>query len=152
MRIGEECGTGTQRHQMMVDTERVHPGPYGPGSPGPGGPRDSRRDFLKTAGASALAAAAPWVIPSSALGRTAPSNRINVGVIGLGTRGIPDMQTFMQNDDVQVGAVSPRVRQVPVERYAELADSIGSTSTGRVVGLFYLSFLSFLLIFCGRIE
>ena len=95
----------TQRNQMMVDTERVHSEPYGLGSPGPGGPRDSRRDFMKTAGASALAAAAPWVIPSSALGRTAPSNRINVGVIGLGTRGIPDMQMFMQNDDVQVVAI-----------------------------------------------
>lgn len=64
-----------------------------------------RRDFLKAAGATALAAGAPLVLPASVFGRTAPSNRINVGVIGLGTRGIPDMQLFMRNDDVQVVAI-----------------------------------------------
>ena len=61
----------------------------------------SRRRFLKTA----VAAAAPMVIPGTVFGAGAPSNRINVGVIGLGTRGIPDMKLFMQHDDVQIRAV-----------------------------------------------
>ncbi len=65
----------------------------------------SRRDFLKTTGSTALAAGAPLVLPSSVFGRLAPSNRINVGVIGLGTRGIPDMGLFMRNDDVQIRAI-----------------------------------------------
>ncbi len=61
----------------------------------------SRRDFLKTS--AALAAA--HIVPASVLGANAPSKRINVGVIGTGTRGLPDMQIFMRNDDVQVVAI-----------------------------------------------
>lgn len=61
----------------------------------------SRRDFLKTSAAFAAA----QIVPASVLGANAPSNRINVGVIGTGTRGIPDMQLFMRNDDVQVVAI-----------------------------------------------
>lgn len=50
----------------------------------------SRRNFLKTAGTAAAALAAPMFIPASALGRdgaTAPSERINMGFIGLGGQG-----------------------------------------------------------------
>ncbi|MCA9230367.1 MAG: Gfo/Idh/MocA family oxidoreductase [Planctomycetales bacterium] len=66
----------------------------------------SRRSFLKSAaGVSATAIAGPVIVPRSVFGANAPSNRITVGVIGLGTRGIPDMQLFMQNDDVQVVAL-----------------------------------------------
>ncbi len=65
-------------------------------------PTSSRRSFLKTA---ALAAGAPMVVPSTIFGQNAPSNRINVAVIGLGTRGIPDMKLFMRHDDVQIRAV-----------------------------------------------
>lgn len=62
----------------------------------------SRRDFLKT---SAVFSAAQ-IVPASVLGANAPSNRINVGIIGTGTRGIPDMQVFMRNADVQIMAIS----------------------------------------------
>lgn len=65
----------------------------------------SRRDFLKAVGSTSVAAGAPVVLPGTVFGRLAPSNRINVGVIGLGTRGIPDMKRFMQNDDVQIRAI-----------------------------------------------
>ena len=60
------------------------------------------REFLKT---SATLGAA-YFVPASVLGANAPSNRINVGIIGTGTRGTPDMQVFMRNDDVQVVAIS----------------------------------------------
>ena len=53
----------------------------------------------------ASAAAAPLVLPQSVFGANAPSNRITIGVIGLGTRGMPDMNLFMKNDDVQVVAL-----------------------------------------------
>lgn len=62
----------------------------------------SRRDFLKTTAAIGAA----HIVPASVLGANAPSNRINVGVIGTGTRGLPDMQVFMRNDDVQIVAIS----------------------------------------------
>jgi predicted dehydrogenase len=52
----------------------------------------SRRDFLKGAAATAAgAAAAPYVVPASALGldgATAPSNRIAYGYVGCGNHGV----------------------------------------------------------------
>ena len=65
--------------------------------------RRTRRDFLRVTAAAAFGA--PWVVPSSVIGAAAPSNRINVGVIGTGNQGTPDMQTFMRFDDVQVKAI-----------------------------------------------
>jgi predicted dehydrogenase len=50
----------------------------------------SRRDFLKKAGLAGAALAAPMIVPSSVLGgdgSTAPSERINMGFIGLGGQG-----------------------------------------------------------------
>ncbi len=55
----------------------------------------SRRDFLKATAAAASAAFASQVLPASVFGANAPSNRINVGVIGTGNRGTPDMAIFM---------------------------------------------------------
>jgi hypothetical protein len=53
--------------------------------------RITRRSFLRrTAGAAAGAAAFPYFVPSSALGRAgavAPSNRIVMGAIGYGWQG-----------------------------------------------------------------
>lgn len=65
----------------------------------------TRRDFLKSTAATAVAVGFPLILPASARGANAPSNRINVGVIGLGTRGTPDMQQFMKHDDVQIRAI-----------------------------------------------
>ena len=54
----------------------------------------SRRQFLRhTAVAGALAF--PYVVPSSAMGnagRVAPSNRIAIGCIGLGTQGTANIR------------------------------------------------------------
>src|SRR4029453_13937377 len=50
--------------------------------------RSSRRRFLATAGsgfaASAVVSGFPSIVPSSVLGGTPPSNRINAGAIGNG--------------------------------------------------------------------
>lgn len=54
---------------------------------------------------ASAALGSPWLVPASVFGANAPSNRINVGVIGTGTRGIPDMRLFMHNGDVQIMAV-----------------------------------------------
>ena len=65
----------------------------------------SRRHFL--AGAGALAAA-PYIIPASALGkagRPAPSQRLNVGFIGYGTMAHDNIGNFLNNDSVQVVSV-----------------------------------------------
>src|SRR3990170_5560790 len=50
--------------------------------------RASRRQFLKVAGggiaASAVVMGFPAIVPASVLGPASPSNRINVGAIGMG--------------------------------------------------------------------
>lgn len=64
--------------------------------------RTSRRTFIKSA---ACAVAAPTVVPRSVFGANAPSNRINVGFIGLGNQSKIDLPAFLENEDVQVLAV-----------------------------------------------
>ena len=65
----------------------------------------SRRNFLKGLGAlSAL----PIILPASALGRThrpAPSDRIQMAFIGMGSMGMYNLRGFIQMPDVQVVAV-----------------------------------------------
>ena len=64
-----------------------------------------RRQFLKIS----LSAAATWnlpnLIPSSVFGQNAPTNRINIGFIGLGNQSTVDLPAFLGNADVQVLAV-----------------------------------------------
>src|SRR5438270_44257 len=64
-----------------------------------------RREFLKTAGSLSLASGFPSLVPGSVFGAYAPSNRINVGFIGLGNQSTLDLPAFLRNDDVQVLAV-----------------------------------------------
>ena len=64
----------------------------------------NRRDFLKAAAASS-ALAAPYFAPASVFGATAPSNRITLGMIGVGNQGFPNMLRFLGHDDCQVVAV-----------------------------------------------
>jgi predicted dehydrogenase len=65
----------------------------------------TRRSFLRTA---AAAAAAPTIIPATALGqdgKPAPSNRIAMGFIGVGGMGMSNLGQFIRNPEVQVVAV-----------------------------------------------
>jgi predicted dehydrogenase len=64
----------------------------------------NRRQFLKTAGAALVL---PTILPSSVFGgdgKTAPSNRINLGVIGMGWQGPSNTKSFLVEDDCQVVA------------------------------------------------
>ena len=66
----------------------------------------SRRSFLKTTGAAALA---PWVVPASALGAdgtTSPGNRVTLGFIGVGFMGQRHhLARFVDYPEAQVLAV-----------------------------------------------
>src|SRR5258705_8283581 len=64
----------------------------------------SRRDFAKSA-AAATALASPYFVPASVFGAAAPSNRINVGCIGIGNQGFPNLLRFLKRKDCQVVAV-----------------------------------------------
>jgi hypothetical protein len=60
----------------------------------------NRRRFIQAAGAAALVARAPWARAA----RTAPSNRITIGVIGWGMIGPENTKAFLGYDDCQVVA------------------------------------------------
>jgi predicted dehydrogenase len=66
-----------------------------------------RRDFLKTTTAAAAVATLPTFIPAAALGREdkpAPSERINLGLIGCGGMGMANLNTCSRYPDVVVTA------------------------------------------------
>jgi predicted dehydrogenase len=67
----------------------------------------SRREFLRTTGtAAAAAAAAPFIVPSRVWGAdTAPNSRINIAHIGVGTQGRGLMSGFLGKSECQVVAV-----------------------------------------------
>jgi len=69
----------------------------------------TRRAFLKkTASVAGTAAAFPYIVASSALGKSravAASNRIVMGCIGMGNRGTANMREFMGRKEVQLAAV-----------------------------------------------
>lgn len=65
----------------------------------------NRRSFLKRGATAACGlAAAPMIIPASALGRggaVAPSERIVLGGLGIGNRGMHDLRWMLPEKDVQ---------------------------------------------------
>jgi predicted dehydrogenase len=71
--------------------------------------RVNRRGFLKTAaGAAAGAIAIPYIVPSSVFGAdggVVPSNKLHVGMIGVGGQGTWDMRGFLDRPEALVVAV-----------------------------------------------
>ncbi len=62
----------------------------------------SRRRFL---GAAAGAVAFPTIVPSSVFGASAPSGKITMGCIGVGSQGSGNMNGFLNKNDARVLAV-----------------------------------------------
>jgi predicted dehydrogenase len=73
--------------------------------------RVTRRAFLKKTTAAAASLAVPTVFPATAFGRNAPSNRVNLAMIGVGSRGTDVMNGFARNEDVQILAVCDTFRE-----------------------------------------
>ena len=70
-------------------------------------PTPSRRSFVKSGLAGILAAsAAPQFVTSRVLGANAPSRKVTLGFIGVGTHGFGvNLMSFLQQDDCEVLAV-----------------------------------------------
>ncbi|MCA9221304.1 MAG: Gfo/Idh/MocA family oxidoreductase [Planctomycetales bacterium] len=69
----------------------------------------TRRDFLRTAAAATTAASLATVLPSHVLGRdgaVAPSEKITLGVVGIGPRCTYDLKAMLQFADVQCVAIA----------------------------------------------
>ena len=63
--------------------------------------------MLGTIGATGAALGFPSIVPSSVFGANAPSNRITVGMIGVGRQGLKvNLRTMVHMPDVQLVAVS----------------------------------------------
>ena len=74
----------------------------------------NRRSFLKGLSAAGAALAIPTIVPSSVFGAdgsVAPSNRVNMGFIGVGNQGTWDLQGFLSDRRLQVLAVCDTNRQ-----------------------------------------
>jgi len=73
-------------------------------NPSPSAKRIDRRQFLKAAGAAIVL---PTILPGCVTGRsgkTAPSNKINLGVVGWGMQGPSNTKSFLVEDDCRVVA------------------------------------------------
>jgi predicted dehydrogenase len=75
------------------------------GSMGQGG--TTRRGFITRSVAAGAAVSVPWIVPARALGRggVAASERITLGVIGIGPRCTYDMKSILALPDVQCVAI-----------------------------------------------
>lgn len=89
-----------------------------------------RRDFLK-AGVGAVGF--PYLIPSSAMGKdgtVAPSNRIVMGAIGVGSMGTGDLKGFLGKKEVQFVAVCDVDKSHSTRAKKLVDDKNGNTDCG----------------------
>lgn len=72
--------------------------------------RSTRRNFLKTVSKSSacvgVATALPTIVPSYVFGADAPSEKLNVGIIGVGWRGTDHLNMCRRNPNIQIAAIS----------------------------------------------
>jgi predicted dehydrogenase len=69
-------------------------------------PMSSRRTFLKTSLGAAAAVGFPTIVPSSVFGQLSPSNRINIGAIGVGRISrVHDLPGIWKYDQANIMAV-----------------------------------------------
>ena len=62
--------------------------------------------MLRGLGAAGALAAFPTIVPSSVLGSAAPSNRITVGMVGMGRQALyANLKPFLHSEDAKVVAV-----------------------------------------------
>ncbi len=88
----------------------------------------SRRDFLKTTAAVSGAIAFPTIVPSTVFGAGAPSNRINIASLGVGSRGNGVLSDFMRrHDDVHAVAVCDPFRSRQIRTKAAVDEYYGNT-------------------------
>src|SRR5437016_12832468 len=90
----------------------------------------TRREFLKCASAAGAAALAfPVIVPSSVLGQDAPSNRINIGLIGMGLMMGSHHSIMLGRSDVQVVAICDVDRNKRERAKARTESSYGAKKT-----------------------
>jgi predicted dehydrogenase len=91
----------------------------------------TRRDFVKGSMGAVAAMGFPAIVPASVFGQTAPSNRINVGAIGVGriSRG-HDLPGIWQFDQARIMAVCD-LDAKRVDQAKTLMNGVYSKKTGK---------------------
>ncbi|MDX9754199.1 MAG: Gfo/Idh/MocA family oxidoreductase [bacterium] len=90
----------------------------------------SRRTFIHRASALAALSAAPTIIPSTVLGKdgaVAANERIQVGCIGVGSRGTDDLRGFLNDKNAQVVALCDVKANVLQEKQTLVNEFYGNT-------------------------
>jgi predicted dehydrogenase len=105
--------------------------------------KSNRRKFIKTTISSAIGLVAlPHIIPASSLGRggaIAPSDRIIMGAIGVGSQGTGNMRNFLGKKETQFVAVCD-VDKIHRDRAKSYVDEVNNNRDCRT----YLDFREFL--------
>ena len=91
----------------------------------------SRRGFIKHGLAASAAVALPTIVPASVFGANAPSNRINVGLIGCGNIGHYHKNWLNQYPDVRIVAVCDAYRSRRIAMAEELNRHYDAEGTTR---------------------
>jgi len=93
--------------------------------------KKTRRDFVKGSMGAVAAMGFPAIVPASVFGQTAPSNRINVGAIGVGriSRG-HDLPGIWQFDQARIMAVCD-LDANRVDQAKTLINGVYSKKTGK---------------------
>lgn len=86
-------------------------------------PESNRRTFLQSAALAAGAAAAPW--PQSASAQTAPSDQINIAVVGIHGRGKSHIEQFGKVPGVRIAYLVDIDERLFPERVAEIEKQHG---------------------------
>lgn len=108
----------------------------------------TRRDFLRQSIMTSSLFALPTVVPSSVLGKDGavlPSEKITLGVIGIGPRGTYDLRAMLSLADVRCGApfnassTASQRKKLLVQSIAAAHQHPGSTVRWRPCGKGILS-------------
>lgn len=81
----------------------------------------NRRNFLKKTGITAAVAGIPAIVPSSVFGKNAPSNRITIGMIGLGRQGYG--QNLQGSDLTAIGSRIPGILETAEAQVLAVCDA-----------------------------
>lgn len=89
----------------------------------------TRRDFMQVMGKSAawlgLGSAIPSIVPSYVLGEDAPSDKVVVGLIGLGWRGTDHLRDVLRRKNVEIAAIADCDRDFLLNAMKVIDDQMG---------------------------
>ena len=97
-----------------------------------------RRTFLQQTLGAGLAASAPLIVPASVFGanRPAPSDRLTLASVGVGSQGRYDLDRFLSQNDAQVVAVCDADAPNGLLQPSAASMSTMATATAKHTGIF----------------